>query len=54
MEIPGLGVKSELQLRPTPEPQQLGIRATRDLCCSLWQHLILNPLNKAKDPTQIP
>ena len=34
MEVLGVGVKSELQLRPTPQPQQ---------------HQILNPLSKARD-----
>ena len=27
MEVPGLGVKSELQLRPIPQPQQHQIQA---------------------------
>ena len=27
MEVPKLGVKSELQLQPTPQPQRCGIRA---------------------------
>ena len=36
VEVPGLGVESELHLRPTPQPQQ---------------HRILNPLSKARDRT---
>jgi len=28
MEVPKLGVKSELKVRPTPRPQQLGIPGT--------------------------
>ena len=38
LEVPRLGVKSELQLRPTPQPQQ---------------RQILNPLSKARDSTHI-
>ena len=38
MEIPGLGVKSGLQLRPTLQPQQ---------------HQILNPLSEARGQTHI-
>ena len=34
MEVPGLGVESELQLQPTPQPQQ---------------HGILYPLSEARD-----
>ena len=37
MEVPGLRVKMELQLRPTPQPQQ---------------HQVLNTLSKAWDQTQ--
>ena len=44
MEVPRLGVKSELWLWPTPQPQQLGIRAT-SATYSLQQHRILNPLS---------
>ena len=36
----GLGVKSELQL-----PVYATAMATRDLCCSLWQCRIFNPLS---------
>ena len=38
MEVPRLGVESELQLQPTPQPQQC---------------LILNPLSEAGDQTLI-
>ena len=38
LEAPGLGVESELQLRPTPQP---------------WQPWILNPLSEARDWTPL-
>ena len=38
MEVPRLGVESELQVQPTPQ---------------LGEHEILNPLSKARDPTCI-
>ena len=45
MEIPGLGVESDLQLRPTPQQQKHQIPATSTtLCHSLCQHL-----RKARD-----
>ena len=50
MEVPRLGVNWELQLlahaiaTATPDPNYIF-----DLCCSLWQHRILNPLSKARD-----
>jgi len=52
-KIPGLGVKSELQLQVYPTAT-----ATSDpncLCdlCSTWQHRILNPLSKASDWTHL-
>ena len=52
MEVPGLGLKSELQLLAFATAT-----ATRDLSriCDLyhssWQHQILNPLSEAKDRT---
>ena len=52
MEIPQLGVKSELQL-----PAYTIATATQDLNLiwdlhhSSWQHWILNPLIKARDRT---
>ena len=54
MEVPRLGVKSELQL-----PAYTTATATRDLshisnlCCSLWQCQIFNPLSEARDRTHI-
>ena len=52
MEVPRLGAELELQL-----PAYATATATWDpsLICDLhhssWQHQILNPLSKAKDPT---
>ena len=54
MEVPGLGVESELQLpdyavaTATPDLSHI-----YDLCHSLWQHWILNPLSEAGDRTLI-
>ena len=54
MEVPRLGVKSELQLlayttaTATPDPSHIC-----DLCCSLWQCGILNPPSEARDRTCI-
>ena len=54
MEVPRLGVKSELQLRgyatatATPDPSHIC-----KLHCSLWQHWILNSLSKARDQTYL-
>jgi len=54
MEVPGLGVKSELQLlayttaTAIPYPSSIC-----DLRYSLWQHQILNSPGKARDPTFI-
>ena len=54
MEIPRLGVKSELQLQAYATAT-----ATWDLRCicnlyhSLQQHQILSPLSKARDQTHI-
>ena len=48
MEVPSLGVESELQLQASatatavPDPSHIG-----DLLCSLWQCQILNPLSEA-------
>ena len=53
MEVPRLGVESELQLQAyaiataMPDPSRI-----YDLCHSLQQHRILNPLSEARD--QIP
>ena len=52
MEVPSLGVESELQL-----PAYTTATATSDLShlcklsCTLWQHWILKPLSKARDQT---
>ena len=54
MEVSGLAVESELQRQAyttamvTPDPSCIC-----DLCCSLWQCQILNPLNEARDWTCI-
>ena len=54
MEVPRLGIQSELQL-----PTYTTATATPytshawDPCLSLWQGRILNPLNEAWDPTCI-
>ena len=51
-EVPRLGVELELQLLAyttatvTQDPSPVC-----DLCCSLQQHWILNPLSKARDRT---
>ena len=52
MEVPTLGVESELQLpaytraTTTPDPSHVC-----DLQHHSWQHRILNPLSKARDQT---
>ena len=52
MEVPGLGVESELQLlayttaTATPDPSRIF-----DLHQSSWQCWILNPLSEARDRT---
>ena len=54
MEAPGLGVGLGLQ-----DEAHTTATATLDrihmcnLCCSLWQHQILNPLSEARDQTRI-
>ena len=54
MEVPRLGVKSEIQLpaytTATAVPYSSCIFS---LCCSLWQRQILNPLSEARDRTCI-
>ena len=53
-EIAGLGAESELHLpayttaTATPDPSCIW-----DLCCSLCQHWILNPLSEARDQARI-
>ena len=47
LEVPRLEVKSELQLRPTPQPEQLpDLSHICDLHRSLQQNQILNPLRE--------
>ena len=54
MEVPGLGVKSELQLPAyTTATATLDLRLICDLCCSSQQHQILDPLIKAGDQIHI-
>ena len=54
MEVPRLGVESELQLPPMPQPWQRAIRAVLcNLHHSSWQVQILKPLSKARDRTCI-
>ena len=54
MEVPRLGVESELLLLAyttaiaTPDLSHIF-----DLCCSPWQHQILNPMSKARDQIRI-
>ena len=51
-EIPRLGVESELQLPSyTTATATSNLSTTWDLCCSVWQHWILNPLSEARDRT---
>ena len=51
MEIPKLGVKSELQL-PAYTTAMPDLSRICYLHHSLWQHGILHPLSKARDRTQ--
>ena len=52
MEVPGLGVESELQpltyATATPD-----LSPICNLRCSFWEHQILNSLNEARDGTCI-
>ena len=54
MEVSGLGVKLELQLKPTPQSQQQDLSCILYLHCSLEQCCILNTLREAKDWTWHP
>ena len=46
------GVKSELQLKPTPQPQQHSIQAASATYMAAWSTtLFINPLNEAWDWT---
>ena len=52
MEVPRLGVKSELQLPAyTTATAMSDLSHVWDLYHSSWQHWILNPLSKARDQT---
>ena len=54
MEIPRLGVESELQLLAyTTAPETLDMSYMCDLHHSSWQHRVLNPLKEARDQTYI-
>ena len=54
MEVPGLGVKSELQLLAyTTATATLDPSRVCDLHYSLWQHRILHLLIEARDRTHI-
>ena len=52
MQVPGLGVTLEWHLLAYATAM-LDLNYICDLCCSLWQHWILNPLSKARDRTHI-
>ena len=52
MEVPGLGVKLELQLQAYATAI-LGLSRICDLCHSLQQCQILNLLSEARDQTRI-
>ena len=50
MEVPGLGIKSEVQLPAcTTATATLDLSHICDPSHSLWQHQILNPLSEARD-----
>ena len=54
MEVPRLGVKSELQLHACSRATATSdLSLVGNLCGSLWQCWMLNPLSKAGDPTYI-
>ena len=54
IEIPRLGVKSELQLPAyTTDTAMQDSSHTCDLYHSSWQYWVLNPLSEARDPTCI-
>ena len=52
MEVPRLGIESELQLPATAAAMQDPSRVC-DLHHSSWQHQVLNPLSEARDQTHI-
>ena len=54
MEVPGLGVESELQLMVyTTATAALDLSCTCDLYHSTWQCWSLNPLSEARDRTGV-
>ena len=54
MEVPKLGIKSELQLWVhTTVTETPDLSCICDLHCSSWQYQILNPLSEARDQTCI-
>ena len=54
MEVPRLGVESELQLQAyTTATATLDLSCICDLCHNSQHHLILNPVIKARDWTHI-
>ena len=54
MEVPGLEIKSELQLPAyTTATAKRGLSRMCDLHCGLWQCQILNPLSEAGKKTCI-
>ena len=56
MEVPKLGIKSELQLpayTPQPQPRQIRAATATYIHHSSRQHQILNPLSQARDRTCI-
>ena len=54
MEVPGLGVELKLQLLAyTTATAALDPSCICDLCCSLQQHWIPNPLSEARDQPRV-
>ena len=52
MEVPRLGIESELQLPAyTTATATQALSCVRDLHHSSWQHQILNPPSEARDQT---
>ena len=54
MEVPRLGAESERQLPACTTATAMNPSHLCNLCHSLWQRQILNPLSKARDQTCIP
>ena len=51
MEVPGLGVKSELSCQPAPQPQQCRIPAMSTTYTAAHSNAVLNPLSRARGQT---